>query len=82
MPVFRIAQNAILESGFTQFISLIFSDSGAVFMNLRSFAFALLESFPAISVGAFFGILFLFLISIYLIAKDIQNYGFQQIISL
>jgi hypothetical protein len=70
VPAFRMLQTGLSESGFTEFFSLVFSDSGAVFAYWRSFVFALLESLPAMSAAAFLGALFVFLQSLKFLARD------------
>jgi hypothetical protein len=71
IPVFRMAQTEFSQSGFLQFFSLIFSDFGIVMSQWRSFAFALLESLPVVSLMALLSLIFVFLTSLKILAKDI-----------
>jgi hypothetical protein len=44
------ARKASEQSGFTDYVSLAFSDSGSVLNHLSSFAYSLLETFPSAEV--------------------------------
>ena len=50
IPSFGYLWQSILESGFIQFFSLLFSDGSAIMPYWQNFAMALLESLPAISL--------------------------------
>jgi len=63
-PTLNIVKNELAESGFLNFVSLIFSDLGAVLANWQNFLFAILESFPVMSVAAFLATIFVFLQSL------------------
>jgi len=51
VPVFRQAQAEFAQSGFLEYLSLIFSDAGVIASNWQSYLFALLESLPIISLA-------------------------------
>ncbi len=70
VPTLHMVQKGLVESGFLNFISLIFSDLGAVLANWQNFLFAILESFPVMSVIAFLAVLFVFLQSLKFLSRD------------
>jgi hypothetical protein len=45
------ALKASEQSGFTDYVSLAFSDSGSVLNHLSSFGYSLLEAFPSVEVA-------------------------------
>lgn len=53
IPVVSAFQAEFARSSFSQFLSLMFSDLGAVTANWQDFGLALLESLPATSLIAF-----------------------------
>ncbi len=78
VPVFNLARADLRQSGFLQFLSLAFSDFGIIIAYWQSFAMSLLETIPAISLAIFFTVIFMFLGSLKLLAKDIKIvYGLQ-----
>ena len=78
VPAFNLARTNLAESGFLQFLSLAFSDFGIIIAYWQSFAMSLLETIPAISLAMFFVVIFMFLGSLKLLAKDIKIiYGYQ-----
>ncbi len=72
IPAFRLMQAELSQSGFTQFFSLIFSDTDVVLNVWTSFVFSILESLPALSIIALLTAIFIFLISLKFLAKDIN----------
>jgi hypothetical protein len=64
IPAFEHMRFAISESGFSQFFSLLFSDTGAVLAYAGNFTSALLESFPVMSMVLFLAVVFIFLNSV------------------
>jgi ABC-type spermidine/putrescine transport system permease subunit I len=75
IPVFKMAQLEISNSGFLQFFSLLFSDFGAVAVYWHSFTLSLLETLPAMSLAVFLAITLLFLESLKFLAKDIKSFN-------
>ncbi len=63
---------SLAESGFAGFVSLAFFDTSAVLTSFGSYAFALLESLPVISVILFFTVIFAALGSLRLMTKKIK----------
>ena len=64
IPVVIAFQTEFAQSGFSQFLSFIFSDFGAVTVNWQDFGLALLESLPATSLIAFLATMLILLCSI------------------
>jgi ABC-type multidrug transport system fused ATPase/permease subunit len=53
IPALSILRQEFAQSGFLQFLSLLFSDFGAVAANWQDFGLVLLESMPAMSIASF-----------------------------
>ena len=70
IPTLRMVATGLVESGFSEFVSLLFSDLGTVLSNWQNFLFALMESFPVISIAAFLTTIFVFLQSLKFLARD------------
>ena len=66
-----IAESA--ESGFFQFISLIFTDSNVILVYLQSFSLALLEALPAVGLLAVLSVTLVFLWSLKNLTLNIKN---------
>ncbi len=73
IPVFRMAQAEFSQSGFFQFFSLIFSDFGTIITQWQSFIFTLLESLPLVSITALLAVIFVFLLSLKILTRNIQD---------
>jgi hypothetical protein len=69
-PVFKMMQKGFVESGFTKFFSLIFSDSAAILSYWHEFILILLESLPVVSILAFLAIILVFLGSLKFVIQD------------
>lgn len=72
IPAFRLMQTGLAESGFIQFASLLFSDSRAVIAYWQSFAWAFLESLPAMGIAAFLAVALIFMESLKLFLQNIK----------
>jgi hypothetical protein len=72
IPGVSVFQAEFAQSGFSQFLSLIFSDLGAVTANWQNFGLALLESLPAISMIAFLTTMLVFLWSLKYLIQAIK----------
>ena len=70
IPVFEQMQAALVDSGFMQLASLVFSDSGIVFSEWRNFSIAVLESLPILNIVAFLAIIFVVVNLLRFIAGD------------
>ena len=73
-PAFRALEKSITESGFMQFLSLIFTDFRMVVTYWQSFVLSLLESLPIINLTIFLIIILAFLESIKFLARDIRSF--------
>ena len=73
VPVFRMVQTEIIDSGFWQFFSLVFSDFKIVTTYWQSFAMSLLERFPAISLVLFLACLLVFAELLRFLLRDIKK---------
>ena len=72
IPVFKMAQVEISNSGFLQFFSLLFSDFGTVAAYWQSFVLSLLETFPAVSAAALLSVILVFLGSLKFLVRNIK----------
>jgi ABC-type phosphate/phosphonate transport system permease subunit len=72
LPVYQAMLTGFAESGFTQFFSLLFSDSSAMLAYWQSFVPALLETLPVLSITAFLAILLVFLQSLRSVSRNIK----------
>lgn len=73
VPVFKMVYQGFAESGFMQFLSLLFSDTGVVLSYLGSFLASLLETLPVMGLLAFLAVLLVFLESLKLLSRDIKS---------
>ncbi|MCX6785063.1 MAG: hypothetical protein NTV81_04005 [Candidatus Komeilibacteria bacterium] len=72
IPTFRLVMTGFTESGFSQFLSLIFSDAGVLAAYWENLAFSLLESLPIASILTLLTVVFIFFISLKLLIKNLQ----------
>lgn len=72
-PLFGAVRTSLAESGFMEFLSLIFSDFKLVLSFWQSFSWALLESFPATSFVGFLTVLLVFLGALKYVAQDLKT---------
>jgi len=72
VPTLQALRTALAESGFFEFLSLLFSDSSVIMANWYNFSLALLESLPVTSVAGFFVIILVFLWSLKFMAQYIK----------
>ena len=61
------------QSGFSEYLSLAFSDSGAILKYWREFMMALAGALPAVSVALCLTLLFIFIGSAWKAGKQIKN---------
>ncbi len=75
IPSFQYAAREFSQSGFYQYFSLFFSDSGAVLASWREFALSLAESLPLAEITIFLATVFTFLVSVKLAVRNFNlNY--------
>lgn len=72
LPAWQWLKTGLVESGFTQFLSLFFSDTGIIAAYWQNFALTLLESLPVMSLAVFLTIAFIFLNSLKSLYKDVK----------
>ena len=72
IPVINAFQAEFAQSGFSQFLSLMFSDFGLVMVNWQNFGLGVLESLPAMSIAALLTTTLVFLWSIKHLAQAIK----------
>ena len=72
VPVFKMVYQGFAESGFMQFLSLLFSDTGVVLSYFGNFLSSLLEALPITGLLAFLTVLLIFLESLKLLAKNLK----------
>ena len=78
----KMARTDLSESGFSQFLLLVFSDFGIVAAYWQNFAMSLLETFPAFSFGLVLASVFIFMESLAFLARDIRYFfGSDQLIN-
>ena len=74
VPAFRILGSDLAQSGFYEYLSLAFSDSGLILSAWREFMFSLAESLPVLSVIFTLSLVFIFFLSLkYLMKQVIRN---------
>lgn len=74
IPAFQLAWAEFSESGFVDFLSLIFSDLNSVAAYWQNLGIALLESLPVVSAIAVLSVVFVFLQSLKFLARDIKMF--------
>jgi len=72
IPVFRWVQADLIQSGFLQFFSLVFSDFKIVITYWQNFGMSLLETIPAVSLAVLFATIFAFLELLKFWTRDIK----------
>lgn len=71
IPSFQYVAREFAQSGFYEYLFLIFSDSGAILASWRGFALSLAESLPTTEIMVFLFTVFVFLVSAKLAIKNI-----------
>ncbi len=71
IPASRFVGSEVAASGFTEFFSLLFSDTGSVFVYWQDFTAMLIGSLPAVSLAVFLAILFTLLESLRFLIRNI-----------
>ncbi len=70
IPAWRELQSEITQSGFFQFVSLLFSDAGTIAVYWQDFTMTIAESLPIFGISAVLAAVFAFLLSIRFMARD------------
>jgi hypothetical protein len=72
VPALQYVGIEMAQSGFSTYLSLIFSDSGTILASWKEFSTVLVESLPVIGVTLVFGILLTLLTSLRQAVKNIR----------
>lgn len=72
IPSFQYVAREFAQSGFYEYLFLIFSDSGVVLASWKEFALSLAESLPITEITIFLVTVFVFLVSAKLTIKNIH----------
>jgi hypothetical protein len=70
---FRLAQTTIINSGFSEYFSLIFSDPGVIAQYWQNFFLTLLESFPVAETALFLFVVLMLLQVFKFLSRDFKN---------
>lgn len=73
IPALRMLESSLAQSGFMEFLSLIFSDSGIVLAYWQDFGLLLLESLPVMGIVAVLALALVFLESLRFFAKHSRS---------
>jgi len=74
IPAFKILFTDLAHSGFYEYFSLIFSDTGSILSYWRELIFSLMESLPVVSIIFTLSLLFICFLSLrYLMKQIIRN---------
>jgi len=71
VPTFKVLSTDLAQSGFYEYFSLIFSDSGLILSIWREFVFSLIESLPVLSIILSLTLIFIFFLSLKYAMKQI-----------
>ncbi|MEW6408055.1 MAG: hypothetical protein AB1465_05185 [Patescibacteria group bacterium] len=72
IPAFQMMQKDFFGSGFSEFFSLIFSDSLVIIKYWQSFMLTLLEALPAVSIILFLVVICAFFGSLKFLVKNFR----------
>ena len=73
VPAFKALSSDFVQSGFYEYFSLIFSDSGLIFSYWKELFFSLAESLPTISIILTLSLLFICFLSLRYLMKQISK---------
>jgi hypothetical protein len=73
VPTFKILFTDLARSGFYEYFSLIFSDTGSIVSYWKEFTFSLAESLPVASIASTLLLLFVFFLSLKYLTKQINK---------
>lgn len=73
IPAFKVLLGDLVQSGFYEYFSLIFSDSGLILSVWRELVFSLAQSLPVLSIVFTLSLVFIFFLSLKYILKQIIN---------
>lgn len=73
VPALRALTSDLTQSGFSEYFSLIFSDTGVILSSWKELFFSLAESLPIVSITATLLLLFVCFLSLRYLMKQIKN---------
>lgn len=73
IPVFSMLWNDMASSGSTNYISLLFSNFSDVMDSWTDYLFSVFESLPMVSIAIFLMIVFVMMLSLSFLSKDIKR---------
>lgn len=73
VPAFKILLGDFARSGFYEYFSLIFSNSGSILSYWKEFVFSLAESLPTMSIILTLSLVFILILSLKNLTKQINN---------
>lgn len=82
IPAFEFMRNGLIESGFTQYLNLLFSDFETVVIYWQNFLLTLLESLPVFSIFIFLTVFLIFIESIKFSVCEFNSFRQKLIINL
>ncbi|MFZ5363925.1 MAG: hypothetical protein ACOZAG_00355 [Patescibacteria group bacterium] len=74
IPALAYVRTGLVESGFSAFFSLIFSDTEIVLVYWKNFAQSLLETLPVAGLAVFLATIAVFLESLKMLVRDLKNF--------
>jgi hypothetical protein len=74
LPVWNLFQTEITQTGFSQFMSLIFSDLNSILIYWQDFGMSLLESIPFFSLAGLLTVILILLFSGKYMVHDIKTF--------
>jgi hypothetical protein len=73
VPTFKILLADLTRSGFYEYFSLLFSDTGSIISYWKEFTFSIAESLPIISIISVLSLLFVCFLSLKYLIKQINK---------
>lgn len=74
IPALAYVRTGLVESGFSAFFSLIFSDTEIVLVYWKNFVQSLLETLPVAGLAVFLATIAVFLESLKMLVRDLKNF--------
>ena len=73
VPALKVLLGQFAQSGFYEYLSVAFSGGSNIFSYWRELGYSLLESLPVMNIIFSFGLIFIFMISVRYVLKQIIN---------
>ncbi len=71
VPAWKALSSDLVQSGFYEYLSLVFSNSGSILFYWKELAFSIAESLPTTSIILSFSLVFILFLSLKYAAKQI-----------